>query len=55
MPVAIAPKTAYVTLVGCVSVKPKTGPRKGPLHGVASTAPSTPLRNEPAGPSCDCT
>ena len=55
MPVAIDAKTAYVTPVDCVSVNPKTGPRNGPLQGVARTVLSTPLRNEPVGPSCVCT
>ena len=55
IPVAIAAKTAYVMPVGCPSVKPNTGPRNGPLHGVASTVLNAPFRKDPSGPSCECT
>ena len=35
-------------------MKPNTGPRNGPLQGVARTVLNTPLRNAPNGPSFDC-
>ena len=54
MPRPTLPKMMYVASGGCASVKPNTGPRNGPLHGVASSVVKMPLKNAPAGPSCCC-
>ena len=44
--------TASATAAGWVSAKPTAVAMKGAVHGVATTAASTPVENEPASPGC---
>ena len=44
----------YVTSGGWVSVKQNSGPRSGPLQGVARSVVKMPLKNAPPAPSCCC-
>src|SRR5262249_29886108 len=48
IPAAMAMNTARMIDADCVNAKPSAVPRKGPVHGVASTVAKTPWKNEPS-------
>ena len=44
--------TVSATAAGCVRAKPTAVAMNGAVHGVATTAASTPVAKEPARPGC---
>src|SRR6266404_588479 len=47
----MAMNIARMIVGDCVKAKPSAVPKKGAVHGVASTVAKTPWKNEPASPS----